>query len=122
MERIIKVLTVLVFFLATQNVKAQLAIGTTTPNASAELDIVSTTRGFLPPRLTETQRNSISNPADGLLVYCSDCNSGNHAGYYVYYNGTWNYLSTGDNLGNHTAASNIYDQSYNAGFHVLFAF
>lgn len=39
------------------------------PNASAQLDVVSTTKGFLPPRMTTTQRNAISSPAEGLVIY-----------------------------------------------------
>jgi hypothetical protein len=38
-------------------------------NASAQFEIVSTTRGFLPPRMTTTQKNAISSPAAGLVVY-----------------------------------------------------
>lgn len=48
-------------------------IGTTTPNASAQLDLSTTTRGFLPPRMTATQMNLISSPAEGLVVYCTNC-------------------------------------------------
>jgi hypothetical protein len=52
---------------------SQVGIGTTTPAASAALDITSTTSGLLPPRMTEAQRNVISTPAAGLMVYCTDC-------------------------------------------------
>jgi hypothetical protein len=44
-------------------------VGTATPDQSAVLDAFSTTKGFLPPRLTTTQRNAITNPATGLLVF-----------------------------------------------------
>jgi hypothetical protein len=44
-------------------------IGTASPNASAKLDVTSTTSGFLPPRMTATQRDAISTPADGLVIY-----------------------------------------------------
>ena len=44
-------------------------IGTTSPAASALLDITSTTKGFIMPRQTTTQRNAISSPATGLQVY-----------------------------------------------------
>ena len=44
-------------------------IGTTTPNASAKVDIASTTQGVLLPRMTTTQKNAISSPAEGLEVY-----------------------------------------------------
>lgn len=39
------------------------------PVASAKLDISTTTQGFLPPRMTTTQKNAISSPAEGLIVY-----------------------------------------------------
>jgi hypothetical protein len=38
-------------------------------NASAQLDVSSTTKGFLPPRMTTTQKNAIASPAAGLMVY-----------------------------------------------------
>jgi hypothetical protein len=41
----------------------------TTPAASAVLDLQSTTTGLLPPRMTTTQKNAISSPAEGLLIY-----------------------------------------------------
>lgn len=44
-------------------------IGTNTPNASAALEISSNTQGFLPPRLSYTEIQAISNPAEGLIVY-----------------------------------------------------
>lgn len=44
-------------------------IGTTSGVASAQLAISSTTRGFLPPAMTTTQKNAISSPASGLVVY-----------------------------------------------------
>lgn len=44
--------------------------GTTgTPNASALLQVDSTVRGFLPPRMTTTQKNAIATPAAGLMVF-----------------------------------------------------
>lgn len=48
---------------------AQVGIGTTSPNASAILDVSSTTKGVLLPRLTTTQRNAITTPEFGLLLY-----------------------------------------------------
>jgi hypothetical protein len=44
-------------------------IGTSTPNTSALLDLTSTTSGLLLPRMTSTQMNAISSPANGLLIY-----------------------------------------------------
>ena len=64
---------------------AQVGIGTATPHASAALDITSTTQGFLAPRMTEAQRNAISTPAAGIMVYCTDCGANGEP---QYYNGT----------------------------------
>lgn len=44
-------------------------IGTTSPVASAKLELSSTTMGFLPPRMTTTEINAIVSPAEGLVVY-----------------------------------------------------
>ena len=44
-------------------------IGTTTPASSSLLDVTSTTKGFLPPRMTTTEINAIASPAAGLVVY-----------------------------------------------------
>ena len=53
---------------------AQVGIGTSTPNASAELDVSSTTKGFLPPRLTAAQRDAITSPAVGLVIFNTSTN------------------------------------------------
>ena len=65
--------------------QAQIGIGTSSPNASAKLEISSTTQGLLPPRMTAVQRNAISNPAAGLMVWCNDCGTN---GDIQIYNGT----------------------------------
>jgi hypothetical protein len=49
-------------------------IGTTTPAASAKLEIASTDKGFLPPRMTTAQIDAISGPAAGLMVYNTNLN------------------------------------------------
>lgn len=51
---------------------AQVGIGTTNPDNSSILDIESTDRGILIPRLTTAQINAIVNPANGLMVYNTD--------------------------------------------------
>ena len=50
---------------------AQVAINTdgSQPNASAILDVKSTSKGVLPPRMTNTERNAIATPAAGLIIY-----------------------------------------------------
>jgi len=64
-------LVVAVFFISI-NAIGQVAIGTTdpvTPDASSMLDVQSTTKGILVPRMTTAQRTAISSPATGLLVF-----------------------------------------------------
>ena len=51
---------------------ANVGINTTMPDASAVLDLNSTNKGFLPPRITTAQRNTISSPAEGLVIYNTD--------------------------------------------------
>ena len=58
--------------LLTLPVCAQMVIGGSTPAPSAVLDLQSTSKGFLPPRMTTAQRNAIASPATGLIVYNSD--------------------------------------------------
>jgi hypothetical protein len=73
--------------LGSGNVSANLAtFGTAyaTINASAQVEIASTTKGFLPPRMTNAQRTAIVSPAVGLIVYCTDITEG-----------LWVYKSTG---------------------------
>jgi hypothetical protein len=65
----------------------QLGNGSAEPNASAIVDLTSTTKGFLPPRMTTTQKNAIATPATGLVVYDNTTNK------LCCYNGsTWNDL------------------------------
>jgi len=51
---------------------AQVGFGTTNPHSSAIVEVKSTSKGFLPPRLTQNQRKSIITPAIGLMIYNVD--------------------------------------------------
>jgi uncharacterized protein (TIGR02145 family) len=61
-------------------------VGTSTPASSAELEVSSTTKGFLPPRMAYSERQLISSPATGLMIYCTDC--GMSGGEPQFYNGS----------------------------------
>lgn len=91
MKRLFPFIFVLLFI---RNVSAQsVGIGTTTPVASAQLDVNSSTKGFLPPRMLAAQRDAIGNPAAGLIIYCSNCGAN---GEWQGYNGTsWTNLTGG---------------------------
>ena len=64
---------------------AQTGIGTTSPHPSAQLDVSSNNKGLLTPRMTETERDAISSPADGLVIYQTD----GVVGLYLHNLGSW---------------------------------
>ena len=90
------------FFYTFLYTNAQTGIGTPTPDASAKLDVYSTNKGFLPPRVTlisSTDNTTIPSPATGLLIYNTGNNAGLVAGYY-YWNGTsWATIATASGSG-----------------------
>lgn len=49
----------------------RVGVGVVSPNAKAIMDLTSTTQGFLPPRMNTTQRDAISGPPAGLMIYNS---------------------------------------------------
>jgi len=79
------------FYLSILRIPAQVAIGITNPHPSAILEVQSQTKGFLMPRHTSTQRNSIANPVDGLMVYCTDCCNDGVLSFYS--EGNWVYAN-----------------------------
>jgi hypothetical protein len=85
-----------------------LALVPTSPNALAALNIVSTTKGLLIPRISEATRTAMVAPPAGLLVYQAN---GSQPGFWCFATvGGWPFLNptgTGDNLGNHTATQNL---------------
>ena len=94
------------FFFFIKNIAAQSSINQTgaAPDASAMLDIESTTKGMLIPRMTSTQRNLISDSAEGLMVYDKTTAS------FWFYDGTaWDELIDT----NQPAASSISDNDNN---------
>ena len=99
------VLALLGLFLFTLPASAQnVGINTTgaAPDSSAILDISSTDKGLLIPRMSASQRAAIINPAQGLMVYDSTVHS------FMYYTGSsWKGVSGGDQMGNHIATQNL---------------
>jgi len=83
-------------------------IGTSTPNASAQLDITSTTKGLLLPRMTAAQRGAIASPAAGLMVYETTSTS-----IWIYNGSSWVQLASGGASPWTVSAANIYNS--NAG-------
>jgi hypothetical protein len=112
-----KILLFLFGVFISSHVFAQTGIGTTTPNASAKLDVYSTNKGFLPPRVTLTANSdvtTISNPAEGLLVYNMG-SVGLIAGYYYWNGANWSTIATASLAGNSVVANDLvklYHESY----------
>lgn len=91
-----------ILMLLTFSTLAQTGIGTTSPNASAKLDVYSTNKGFLPPRITLTGASDVSTiatPVAGLLIYntaTAGTAPNNVVPGYYYWNGTaWTQISNG---------------------------
>ena len=55
---------------------AQVSINTdnSQPDPSAMLDVKSSSKGVLLPRVTYEQRNAIQDPVEGLMLFCTNCN------------------------------------------------
>ncbi|MES2774060.1 MAG: sialate O-acetylesterase [Bacteroidota bacterium] len=89
------IVLVVVLYTTTQICAQGVGIGTSAPHTSAQLEVSSTSKGLLTPRLTLAQRNLITAPATGLLIYQTD----NTAGFY-YYNGlSWQPMVNGGGMG-----------------------
>lgn len=77
-----------------QKERANVGIGTTQPDESAVLDIKSSTKGVLMPRMSLQERNAIQNPANGLIVYQTDMLSG----FYFYDGKNWKPLTAANSV------------------------
>ena len=86
MKRIL--LYLIVFASLTTNAQVGIGVAGTDVAASAQLEVKSTTKGLLIPRLTESQKTAVSNPATGLMIYQTDGTSG----FYFYNGSSWSKL------------------------------
>lgn len=90
-------------------------IGSTSLSASAALEVSSTTRGFLPPRMTNAQRNSITSPAAGLLIYNTSSSE------YQFYDGSaWASIGSGGGGSSMTPTTYISEDGINLTTHRLY--
>src|ERR1043165_5839583 len=106
MKNIFTLMELLAFFVIASQAQntfpssGAVGIGTAAPNASSLLDVTSTTKGVLVPRMTKTQRDAIATPATGLLIYQTNSTPG-----FYYFNGSaWTAIST---KGANTSLSNL---------------
>jgi hypothetical protein len=91
MKRKYQIYTMLAMMFIALKVSAQVGINTdnSTPDPSAMLDVTSTSKGLLIPRLTTAQRTAIASPAEGLLVYDTSLGA-----FYYYQAGSWFFLTS----------------------------
>ena len=82
-------------------------IGTTSPDISSLLEIKSTTKGFLISRMTKTQRDAITSPATGLMIYQTNSTPG----FYYYDGSAWKAVSA---KGANASLSNLLNTAVNA--------
>ena len=75
------------------NALAQVSVNTdnSQPDASAGLDVKFSDKGFLMPRMTFEQRNASPSPAEGLMVFCTNC--GANGAMSIFSNGAWRTFS-----------------------------
>jgi hypothetical protein len=94
MKKLILFTFLVTFLLLADRVNSQVAINSdgSIPNSSSMLDISSTSKGMLIPRMTSAQKTAIASPATGLMVYDTDTQS------FWFYNGaTWKNINTTSN-------------------------
>ena len=77
---------------------SQVGIGTISPHSSSIVDVSATNKALLLPRLTAEQRAGISSPANGLVIFCTNC--GTNGEMQIYSTNAWKNV-----LGNNTTTS-----------------
>ncbi len=115
----IRRLLIFAAFILPLQLLSQTGIGTTAPHTSAKLEVASDKQGFLPPRVTltsATDNTTITNPAEGLLVY-NKGSVGLQAGYYYWNGANWATIATASSAGNGVTAMDmvkLYSKAYSA--------
>lgn len=94
-KQCLKVFWLVVLLALSKSVFPQTGIGTNNPHPTAQLEVFSEDKGFLIPRMTQTERGMISSPAIGLLVFQTD---GDHPGFYYYSSTGWRLLGVVQSL------------------------
>ena len=91
-----------------QQISQKVGVNATLIEPSAALEVESSSKGFLPPRMTQVQMNAIVSPATGLIVYCTDCTPG---GLRVFDGTSWVDLCNGA-----SSISSVYVNCSSSGF------
>ena len=96
-----KQLVLLMYMFLSLPLFCQIGIGTTSPDNSSALEVNSSNKGFLMPRMTTLERDAIVTPAIGLIIFNLDTNSFN---YYLGSTSALNWISI---LGTHTQVGSL---------------
>jgi hypothetical protein len=82
---------IILFLLSANMVFSQVSISANAalPDASAMLDVKSASKGVLLTRMSFEQRNAIANPAEGLMLYCTNCSADSTGVVSIFQGGTW---------------------------------
>jgi hypothetical protein len=109
MKKILKLWAITLFITIPNYAQTVMKIGNNlnSINISAVLELESKTKGFLTPRMTSSQINSISNPANGLMVFCTNC--GINGELRIYNSSSWSSL-----VGSTSSLSTLPQIVYNA--------
>ncbi|MDP2060971.1 MAG: hypothetical protein U1C58_10295 [Flavobacteriaceae bacterium] len=83
---------IFLFVFLSYGMRAQVGIGTVSPNTSSMLDITSTDKGLLIPRMTTAQRDAVASPATGLMVFDNTTNT------FWYFDTTWKEMTSNQKL------------------------
>ena len=89
MNKLFHFIAFFMFFSSVIFAQVGINIDNSTPDPSAGLDVKFNNKGLLPPRMSKAELNAISNPADGLLVYCTNCGSNGLGSLSMYMAGAW---------------------------------
>ncbi|MCX6265917.1 MAG: PKD domain-containing protein, partial [Bacteroidetes bacterium] len=91
MKKFVLLICIVAFYLQTT---AQVAINSENsgPDPSAMLDVKSSDKGLLPPRMTHAAIKAIPNPANGLIIFCTDCGIDGNGAFFVFFGDRWNTL------------------------------
>lgn len=97
------VMILLLFHAFAASAQTAVSIGSVAPHGSAVVDMSKSSRGLLLPRLTQTARLAISNPAEGLIVYDSSTHR-----MYQYQDGAWRYFANSSTWSKSSAGNYTY--------------
>lgn len=110
-----QLITLLAVLFAATTFAQNVGIGTTTPDANAQLDVSSTTKGILIPRMTLAQRNAIPGITLGLMIYQTDNNPGFYVNKSSGFATNWVPITEGKNLWTTSLGNSNYISNINTG-------